>query len=317
MPGTIIVSCSVCGTRYQKRLDCEFFQCENCHALVTHSTNGFAPHPPSSFAPSPPNVTVHVNTQASESPAKKKKKKKKKQSRNSSSSESDSSSSSSSGSRGKRKRSSQKVKKLEKQVKELQKNAGYVGTTDEEWPQPQPWPQAWDSSPVSSAAHWGAPQLMDSPFRSNSWSSGSPMSGGYANQNKAFVNSGNSPGNSNWGAWPSSPANFNSGNSPSTWGNPPSNSWVAPQSPAQNSWRPPMTQFGNPFGQTPQQITVNIPSDVASMSSDQLMMLANAKKSMEEQDGKKPLNLQILPGNERRTSQQGTDSVGNLTNWRS
>jgi len=217
----------------------------------------------------------------------------------------------------KRKRSSQKVKKLEKQVKELQKNTGYVGTTDEEWPQPQPWPQAWDSSPVSSAAHWGAPQLMDSPFRSNSWSSGSPTSGGYANQNKAFVNSGNSPGNSNWGAWPSSPANFNSGNSPSTWGNPPSNSWVASQSPAQNSWRPPMTQFGNPFGQTPQQITVNIPSDVASMSSDQLMMLANAKRSMEEQDGKKPLNLQILPGNERRTSQQGTDSVGNLTNWRS
>eukprot|EP00930_Biecheleria_cincta_P024643 TRINITY_DN17627_c0_g1_i1.p1 TRINITY_DN17627_c0_g1~~TRINITY_DN17627_c0_g1_i1.p1 ORF type:complete len:219 (+),score=27.70 TRINITY_DN17627_c0_g1_i1:43-699(+) len=113
VPGTIIASCGVCRTRYQKRMDCEFFQCESCGAMVTHAMPTYSP-------PVTQQVIHTVVVQQLTERKKKKKKKKTKQKyddESASSSESDSESSSESGSKRKKKRASRKtLEEREKQA---------------------------------------------------------------------------------------------------------------------------------------------------------------------------------------------------------
>lgn len=292
--GTIIAVCSVCQTRYQKRLDCEFFQCESCGALVTHALPMATYAPP---AAQPVFQTTVVVTQRRiierRKTITKKKAKGKRDDKSSSSSESESESSSESSSKRKKKHSSRKkIKELERQVKNLQAQGGGYNTcgkpgTDwgDPWGKAAPWPEA-------VPATQGFPALADAPADKISepwpaWPTPEPM------ERKS------APSVPSQNPWPSSsssgaPAGWPK---PDTWMGPRSvqtqetTPWVAQRSPATSS------SSTNPFGDYPHQrpnITINVPRDVASMSSDQLMMLAQAKRFAEQHEQQQqPLQLQF------------------------
>jgi len=324
VPGTIVVGCVVCGARFQKRLDCEFFQCDSCGALVTHaggSPGGY------SAPPAPPMNTISVVVQQPE--PRKKKKKKKKKSSNSSSSDSCSSDSSAESAKRKR-RDKRRLRALEQQVQSLQSRGsgdqwgnalGQYATPGSDvyaksdiYASRTPWPASAPASPPARRS--SAPQLMDSwsgPGQPSS-ASGSPV----AADGWPSMGSQSSP-------WPAPPSEELYHDSPShrrsaekntknpftgddsswpnsnDWPSSPSQQW--PPSPASKPW-PPQSDlavtvsanpFGDPFGQR-SPVTVNVPREIASMSSDQLLLLAQAKRCVEqaqEQGGQEPLQLQF------------------------
>jgi len=305
LPGTIVVACGVCGARYQKRLDCGFFQCEGCGALVTHNSSGYSP---GVAVGGTVDVSVVVQQQSSEHRRHKKKKKKKSRSPSSASTSSTSSSSSESEHK-KKKASKRRIRALEKQVKTLQKNRGESSqhaAYNASGSCSQPWPVI---TPVSPLGQGGVPQLMDSwppsapsspsdaAFKSwptagmheQQWPSPSHDEYGRRNSRNPFSAAGpqwpdDAKGsvndNSSWGQC-SSPGSLTS------------SAWPAVDSPTA---RGPHNPFQDPFGV--RNVTVNVPQQIATLSSDQLMLLAQAKRCIEHSQSQQqeqehcPLQLQ-------------------------